>query len=119
MDGLVAASTAEGRFSEASSAAGAFERRWPSAAASERAAWLAFRAGDYDRAILAYRRAAEQDPRSTKAWNGVGVCALNAWLLSDRLDGAAREEARRAFERSLEVAPQQPQVEKLLRTYAP
>ena len=119
MDGLVAAYTAEGRFSEASSAAGEFERRWPSAAASERAAWLAFRAGDYERAILAYRRAAEQDPRSTKAWNGVGVCALNAWLLSDRLDGAAREEARRAFERSLEVAPQQPQVEKLLRTYAP
>jgi hypothetical protein len=49
----------------------------------------------------------------------VGVCALNAWLLSDRLDGAAREEARRAFERSLEVNASQPQVQKLLRTYAP
>jgi hypothetical protein len=60
-----------------------------------------------------------QDPRSIKAWNGLGVCALNSWLLSDRLDGAAREEARRAFERSLEVNASQPQVQKLLRTYAP
>ena len=119
MDGLVSAYAAEVRWSEAASAAGEFARRWPSSAASERAAWLAFRAGDYERAIVAYRSAAEQDPRSTKAWNGVGVCALNAWLLSDRLDGAAREEARRAFERSLEVNASQPQVQKLLRTYAP
>jgi Flp pilus assembly protein TadD len=119
MDGLIAAYTAESRFAEASSAAGEFERRWPSAAASERAAWLAFRAGDYQRAVEAYRRATALEPRSTKAWNGVGVCALNAWLLSDRLDGAAREEARRAFERSLEVDPSQRKVERLLRTYAP
>lgn len=119
MDGLIAAYTAESRFAEASSAAGEFERRWPSAAAGERAAWLAFRAGDYQRAVEAYRRAAALEPHSTKAWNGVGVCALNAWLLSDRLDGAAREEARRAFERSLEVDPSQRKVERLLRTYAP
>ena len=119
MDGLIAAYTAESRFAEASSAGSEFARRWPSAAASERAAWLAFRAADYDRAIVAYRHAAEQDPRSIKAWNGVGVCALNSWLLSDRLDGGAREESRRAFEQSLAVEPAQPQVEKLLRTYAP
>jgi tetratricopeptide (TPR) repeat protein len=119
MDGLIAAYTAELRYSEAASAAGEFARRWPSAAASERSAWLSFRAGDYDRSIVAYRRATEQDPRSIKAWNGLGVCALNSWLLSDRLDGIAREEARHAFERSLEAEPAQPQVQKLLRTYAP
>ena len=56
---------------------------------------------------------------SVRAWNGVGACALNAWLLSDRLDGTAREEARRAFERSLELEPGQARIEKLLRTYAP
>lgn len=119
LDGMITAYTAEQRYAEASSAAGEFARRWPSSVASERSAWLAFRAGDYERAIAAYRSAAEQDPRSTKAWNGIGVCALNSWLLSDRLDGTSREEARRAFERSLEVDGAQPQVEKLLRTYAP
>jgi tetratricopeptide (TPR) repeat protein len=107
------------RYAEAASAAGEFARRWPSAAASERAAWLAFRAGDYGRAIASYRAATQQDPRSIKAWNGVGVCALNAWLLSDRLDGVAREEARGAFERSMAIEPAQPQVAKLLRTWAP
>ena len=119
MDGLVAAYAAESRFSEASSAAGEFARRWPSAVASERAAWLAFRAGDYDRSIAAYRLAAQQDPRSVRAWNGVGVCALNSWLLSDRLDGASREEARRALERSLELDPAQAKVARLLSQYAP
>ena len=119
MDGMISAYGAEGRFGEAASAAGEFARRWPSAGAQERAAWLAFRAGDYDRSIVAYRRAVELDPRSVKSLNGIGVCALNAWLLSDRLDGAAREEARRSFERSLEIEPAQPQVQKLLRTYAP
>jgi deoxyribonuclease IV len=119
MDGMISAYAAEGRFGEAASAAGEFARRWPSAGAHERAAWLAFRAGDYDRSIAAYRRAVELDPRSVKSLNGIGVCALNAWLLSDRLDGAAREEARRSFERSLEIEPGQPQVQKLLHTYAP
>jgi tetratricopeptide (TPR) repeat protein len=119
MDGLVAAYTAELRYSEAASAAGEYARRWPTAAASERAAWLAFRAGDYGRAIAAYRTATQQDPGSIKAWNGVGVCALNAWILSDRLDGAAREEARGAFERSLAIEPAQPQVTRLLQTWAP
>jgi hypothetical protein len=47
------------------------------------------------------------------------VCALNAWILSDRLDGAAREEARGAFERSLAIEPAQPQVTRLLQTWAP
>ena len=119
MDGLVATYTAELRYAEAASAAGEYARRWPTAAASERAAWLAFRAGDYGRAIAAYRTATQQDPSSIKAWNGVGVCALNAWILSDRLDGAAREEARGAFERSLAIEPAQPQVTRLLQTWAP
>lgn len=119
MDGLVAAYTAELRYSEAASAAGEYARRWPTAAASERAAWLAFRAGDYGRAIAAYRTATQQDPGSIKAWNGVGVCALNAWILSDRLDGTAREEARGAFERSLAIEPAQPQVTRLLRSWEP
>jgi deoxyribonuclease-4 len=119
MDGLVATYTAELRYAEAASAAGEYARRWPTAAASERAAWLAFRAGDYGRAIAAYRTATQQDPSSIKAWNGVGVCALNAWILSDRLDGAAREEARGAFERSLAIEPAQPQVTRLMQTWAP
>ena len=119
LERLVSAYEASERWAEAASASGEFARRWPSAPASERAARLAFRAGDYERAIDGYRRATEQDPASVGAWNGVGVCALNAWILSDRLDGTAREEARRALERSLELAPGQPQVARLLRDWKP
>lgn len=119
LERLVSAYEASERWAEAASSSGEFARRWPSAPASERAARLAFRAGDYDRAIEGYRLATEQDPASVVAWNGVGVCALNAWILSDRLDGTAREEARRALERSLELAPGQPQVARLLRDWKP
>ena len=119
MDALVAAYAASARWAEAASAAEELARRWPDARASERAAYLCFRQGDLARAAASYRRAAEQDPASVRAWNGVGACALNAWLLSDRLDGTAREEARRAFERSLQLDPAQPAVEKLVKQYRP
>ena len=119
MDGLIVSYMTERRFMEASSAADEFARRWPSAPACERAAWLSFRAGDYERAAAGYRAAVAIDPSSVRGWNGIGTCALNGWLLSDRLDGAAREEARRAFERSLELRPDQPQVTDILRTWSP
>jgi tetratricopeptide (TPR) repeat protein len=119
MDGLVTAYSAEGRWAEAASTAEESARRWPSARSSERAAWLCFRQGDMARAAALYRRAAQQDPASVRAWNGVGACALNAWLLSDRLDGAARDEARRAFERSLALDGAQPQVRKIVAQYRP
>lgn len=119
LEGLVTAYTLQNRYTEAASGAEELARRWPSAHASEECAWLQFRLGDFARAAEAYRRAAAQDPKSVRAWNGIGACALNAWLLSDRIDGAAREEARRAFEQSLALEPAQPQVTKLLATYAP
>ncbi len=119
MDALVSAYAASGRWSEAASSAEELARRWPDARASERAAYLCFRQGDMARAAAAYRTAAQQDPASVRAWNGVGACALNAWLLSDRLDGTAREEARRAFARSLELDAAQASVEKLVKQYRP
>ena len=119
MDGLVTAYSAEGRWAEAASTAEESARRWPGARSSERAAWLCFRQGDMPRAAALYRRATQQDPGSVRAWNGVGACALNAWLVSDWLDGAARDEARRAFERSLALDGAQPQVRKIVAQYRP
>ncbi|MFO0961674.1 MAG: deoxyribonuclease IV [Phycisphaerales bacterium] len=119
LDGLIGAYTAEKRYAEAASAAQEYARRWPGPRADERCAWIEFKLGDFARSAASYRRAVAKDPRSIRAWNGIGACALNAWLLSDRIDGAAREEARQAFEQSLALDPKQPQVQQLLDTYAP
>ncbi|MBL9140597.1 MAG: tetratricopeptide repeat protein [Phycisphaerae bacterium] len=116
---LAEAYSAQGRYGEAASTAEELARRSASAAAWERVGWLQFRQGDYPRSAQAYRRATEIEPTSARAWNGVAITALNAWLLSDRLDQAAREEARRALARSLELDPQQPAMERLRTTYRP
>lgn len=116
---LAEAYAAQGRYGEAASTAEELARRSPSAAAWERVGWLQFRQDDYARSAQAYRRATELEPGSARAWNGVAITALNAWLLSDRLDQAAREEARRALNRSLEIQPDQPAMERLRQTYRP
>jgi deoxyribonuclease-4 len=116
---LAEAYSAQGRYGEAASTADELARRAPSAAAWERVGWLQFRHGDYLRSAQAYRRATDIEPTSTRAWNGVAITAINAWLLSDRLDQAAREEARRALNRTLELDSSQPAMSKLQSTYRP
>jgi hypothetical protein len=52
------------------------------------------------------------------ALNGVGVNALNTWLLSDKSNAQAKLEARDAFRQSLRVNPDQQRVVKLLLNYS-
>ena len=65
----------------------------------------------------AYRNGVRRDPSHWPSLNGVGINALNTWLLSDRKDGAALREARQAFRRSLQANPDQPKVIALLSRY--
>lgn len=116
---LAEAYSAQGRYGEAASTADELARQARTAAAWERVGWLQFRQGDFVRSGQAYRKATELEPTSARAWNGVAITALNAWLLSDRLDQAAREEARRALNRSLELDPNQPAMEALRSTHKP
>jgi hypothetical protein len=73
--------------------------------------------GDYGRSIDAYRRAVEIDGTCWRAQNGIGCNALNTWLLSERRDRAALQEAKQAFRRSLQANPDQPKVVALLTKY--
>lgn len=89
----------------------------PSAAAYERLGWCAFRLGEYDASLAAYRAAIEQDPRHWQSLNGVGCNCLNMWLLGERRDPVLAREARDAFRRSLQIHPEQPKVIALLQRY--
>jgi tetratricopeptide (TPR) repeat protein len=87
------------------------------AEAAERMGWAYFRLGHYEKSADAYRRAVEIDPPMWRAWNGLGVTALNRWLLSEQADEEARLEATAAFTTSLRLQPDQPKVAQLLERY--
>jgi tetratricopeptide (TPR) repeat protein len=107
----------EQRYHEAANAAEFLVRIEGGPNAYERLGWARFRLADYERSAAAYRRAVELDPGHWPSLNGVGVNAINAWLLSKKRDSAAADEARRSFRASLRANPDQPKIIMLLSTY--
>jgi tetratricopeptide (TPR) repeat protein len=107
----------EQRYHEAANAAEYYVRLEPSPNGYERLGWARFRLAEYDRSMDAYRKAVELDPRHWPSLNGVGVNAINTWLLSKKRDTAAADEARRAFRASLRANPEQPKIVMLLSSY--
>jgi superkiller protein 3 len=88
-----------------------------SANAYERVGHAHFRLKEYDKSMEAYRAAVQIDANHWQSLNGVGVNALNRWLVSKKRDAQAAAEARDAFRRSLQVNPSQPKVVQLLSNY--
>lgn len=107
----------EQRYREAVNTAEMLVRVEPSANAYERMGWGYFRLGEFENSIEAYRAAVGLDSSHWPSWSGVGVNALNAWLLSDRQDTEAFNEARRAFRRSLQINSNQPRLVTLMSNY--
>ncbi|MSR29516.1 MAG: deoxyribonuclease IV [Phycisphaerales bacterium] len=114
---LVNAYVADRRYPEAVNTAVALTKLASGPETFERLGWAEFRAGNYELSSAAYRQAVVLDPKYWPAWNGIGVNALNRWLASDKRDGEAAAEARRAFRASMNSLPDQPKVLKLCTTY--
>lgn len=107
----------EQRYREAVNTGEMLVRVAPSANAYERLGWGYFRLGEYDNSMEAYRAAVEMDSHHWPSWSGIGVNALNKWLLSDREDAESYNEARRAFRRSLQINPNQPRLLAVMSNY--
>jgi tetratricopeptide (TPR) repeat protein len=114
---LINALAREDRYQEAVNTAETLIRINPNAEAYERMGWCAFKLRQYENSMRAYQNAVELDPTYWQAWNGIGVNALNAWLLSERTDGDARTTARDAFRRSLRVNAEQQKLVALMLKY--
>ncbi|MDZ4753133.1 MAG: tetratricopeptide repeat protein [Phycisphaerae bacterium] len=109
----------EKRYIEAINTALELVHLQPTANAYERLGWAYFRTADYARSAEAYTKGAEIDPTHWPSLNGVATNALNRWLQSGRADGAARLEARAAFQNSLKMNPDQPKVVAIMTKYRP
>jgi tetratricopeptide (TPR) repeat protein len=114
---LINALGKERRYREAVNTAAMLVRVSPSANAYERLGWGHFRLGEYEESIQAYRAAVDLDSQHWPSWSGIGVNALNQWLLSNREDTAAFNEARRAFRRSLQINRDQPRLVTVMSNY--
>jgi tetratricopeptide (TPR) repeat protein len=89
----------------------------PSAQAWERLGFARFRLRQYEDAVAAFQASLEIDPEHYPALNGVGICMLNKYLLSERTDIEARREAITALRKSLQLNPSQPRIVDLLSRY--
>lgn len=89
----------------------------PSPVAYERLATAFFRQQRFDDALASFRKALDLDAQYYPALNGVGVCLLNRWLMSNRQDLDAREEAINALRKSLQIERKQPAVLDLVNRY--
>jgi tetratricopeptide (TPR) repeat protein len=117
MMNLINVLAAENRYREAANTAETLSRIEPTADTYERLGWCLFKLREYDGSIEAYRTAVQIDPRHWQSHNGVGVNALNRWLLSDRRDVDAKIEARDSFRRSLRINREQPKLIDLMLKY--
>ncbi len=117
MMNLINIQAEERRYQEAVNTALTLVKIEPSAQAFERMGWCYFRLGEYGRSIESYRRAVKIEADHWPAQNGVGVNALNTWLLSGKRDMQAKIEARDAFRHSLRTKPDQSKVVALLLRY--
>lgn len=110
MMNLINVLSEERRYQEAVNTAENLVKVAPSANAYERLGWCYFRLSEYDKSLRAYRDAVKLDPDHWQSWNGIGVNAINTWLLSKKRDNDAGREARDAFRKSLRINPDQPKL---------
>ena len=107
----------EKRYQEAANTAENLVRVQPTANAYERMGWCYFRLSQFEKSSTAYREAVRLDTNHWQSYNGIGVNAINTWLLSKQRDGDAAREARDSFRRSLRINPDQPKLIALMSNY--
>ncbi len=105
------------RYREVVNIADTIQKLQADAHAMERKGWAMFRLGEYEASDRAYREAVAIDAGQWRALNGIGVTALNRWLLSDRTDTGSWEDAQGAFRASLLINREQDKVLRLMLDY--
>jgi tetratricopeptide (TPR) repeat protein len=106
-----------GRYEEMRNTLAELLRKAPTAAAHERLGFACFKLGRYDDARASFNNALAMDADYFPALNGLGVCDLNQYLLSERRDVAAKDRALAALRRSIMLNRNQPRIEEFLTRY--
>ncbi len=92
-------------------------RLQPSAGAWERIGFANFKLKHFDQSMDAFRNAIALDDAHYPALNGLGVCLLNQYLLSNKQDAAALTESMSYLKKSLRINNRQPRIVDLIARY--
>lgn len=103
-----------GRYDEAIAILTPLIERSVSALACERLGYAQFKKKQHDEAIANFRMALLCEPDFPAALNGLGVCLMTRHLESKGGDPDAREQAMSLWRRSVQLAPAQPKIVRLI-----
>lgn len=92
-------------------------RLQPSAVGYERSGFALFKLRRYDEARRAFEQSLALDENHYPALNGMGVLLLNQYILSDRKDIGARDQAIAYLRKSLRINERQTRIVDLVSTY--
>lgn len=92
-------------------------RSEPSSTAHERMGVALFKLRRYNDALDHFKQAVELDDTDTAALNGMGVAYMTLYIEGDRENTWQRDEAKRVWNRSLELNPAQPAIVELIARY--
>jgi len=107
-----------GRYQEMVNTLGQLLREAPSAQAYERLGFAQFRLQRYNEALEAFTHSVELDQQHFPALNGMGVCLLNRYLMSERQDATSRRQGVAALRKSLKIRHNQPRIVDLVSRYS-
>lgn len=92
-------------------------KKFPSNLSHERMGYALFKKRQYAQALQHFRAALLFDPNDAAALNGLGVCLMTTYIQTERQSPLHKEEALAAWERSMELAPNQPKIAGLLQKF--
>ena len=73
----------------------------------------------WDKALDAYKKAVAINPNSATGYRGLGAVMMTKFILAGRKDTALRDKALQMWYRSLEINPDQPDIDRLIKKYSP
>jgi len=106
-----------GRHDEAVAILTPLVERSVSALACERLGYAQFKKKQHDKAIASFRMALLCEPNFPGALNGLGVCLMTQHVASTGGDPDARRQAMSLWRRSVQLAPAQPKIVRLIKRF--
>lgn len=117
MLGLADAHIRLGNYTRAINVLQSVLRTAPTSTAHERMGVAMFKLRRYDQALENFKQAVELDNTDTAALNGLGVAYMTLYIEGKRENIWQRDQAKRAWNQSLELNPEQPAIVELLARY--